>query len=118
MLDQYDDARSGVERRQMPERTVNCANHEERMDKVDEDINQGKGWFKAAAGFASLAVMLVGFVGANINSKLSNIETMLTTDKSDIRLLNEKVTNLQQDVREVQERHRTQDERSWAGPTR
>lgn len=107
--------RSGIERRQLPDRTANCENHESRMDKVDADINLGKGWFKAAAGFWGVAALVVGFVGTNINSKLSNIEAMLMTDKSDIRLLNEKVANVQIDVREIQDRHRVQDQNRWTG---
>lgn len=95
-----------TDRRIMPERTSNCSAHEDRMDKVDSDINRGKGWFQASAGFSGIAIVVVGLLGTNINSKLSNIETMLTGDKSDIRLLNEQVKNLQADVKDIIDRNR------------
>lgn len=95
---------------EIPIRTENYNLHETRMDQIDSDINKGKGWFQAASAFWGIAIVVVGFLGSNINSKLSNIESMLSADKSDIRLLNEQVKNLQKDVQVIQERHIYQDQ--------
>jgi hypothetical protein len=107
--DEYPETRSGADRRVIPERSKNCEVHESRIDSVDKDINRAKGWMQAAIGFWGVAVVVVGFIGTNINTKLGNIEAMLGNDKSDIRLLNEQVKNLQTDVKEIQDRHREQD---------
>ena len=90
-----------VERRTTPTHTENCPQHEKRMDEIDKDINQQKGWFRAAAGFWGVAILVVGFLGTAINSKLGNIEVMLTTDKSDIRMLTEQMKNAQSDIVEL-----------------
>jgi hypothetical protein len=106
-------SRSGEERRKAPPtiaRTDNCDTHEERMDQIDKDINTGKGWFKAMAATSSIVILGMGFIASNINSKLNNIEAMLTNDKSDIRLLNEQMLNTRSDVREIQDRHKFQDQ--------
>ena len=97
----------------IPARTENCEVHEERMDIIDRDINQAKGWFKGVGAFVGIvwgiAVVVITSVGNNINTKLTNIEQLLNTDKSDIRLLNEKMQNVQKDVIEIQDRHKEQD---------
>ena len=110
MPDEFQETRSGADRRQMPDRTSNCATHESRMDKVDADINRFKGWSQAAVGFWGVAVMAISWFGVNINTKLDNIQSSIMSDKSDIRLLNEQMKNLQIDVVEIQTRHRQQDQ--------
>ena len=51
---------------------------EERIDDIDQEVHKQSGWFKAAAGFAGIAIMALGSFNGVILSKLTNIETLLT----------------------------------------
>jgi hypothetical protein len=98
---------------QFPARSINCDQHEAKIDDINGTIHQSKGWAKAAAGFWGVAIVVLGALGSNMNSKLDNIENMLSNDKSDIRLLNEQMKNLQTDVKEIQGRHTFQDQEKY-----
>lgn len=51
---------------------------EERIDDIDQEVHKQSGWFKAAAGFAGIAIMALGSFNGIILSKLTNIETLIS----------------------------------------
>ena len=94
----------------LPLRSINCDQHEFKIDEINQIIHTSRGWARAAAGFWGIATLIIGFLGSDISSKLNNIQEMLSNDKSDIRILNEQVKHLQSDMKIIQDRHTFQDQ--------
>lgn len=64
------------------DRDANCKEHEQNMDRINMKLARQEGWFKAAAGFMSIAVVILGWFGTIIIGQLSSIEKAL--NKSDV----------------------------------
>lgn len=54
---------------------------EDRIDEIDQEVHKQSGWFKAAAGFATVLVLIAGGFNSLILTKLSNIEALLTDSR-------------------------------------
>lgn len=79
---------------------------EERIDDIDQELHKQSGWFKAAAGFATVLVLIGGGFNSIILAKLSNIETLLTDSRlvqsrqiEQIETLKHRVDRLEEEVR-------------------
>ena len=102
--------REGLGRRQQD---TECANHDARLTEIENEHNRQAGWMKAAAGFASIAIAVIGYFGMNIISKLSTIESLL--NKSDVAIARMDVTvqNHEQRLKDIETRHNIIDSSSY-----
>jgi hypothetical protein len=79
--------------------------HERRMDTVDQDIKKQEGWLKASAGFMTIAMIIVGSLCNVIITKLTTIEGMLGKTDVSIARHEERLSNVESDVKEIKARH-------------
>jgi hypothetical protein len=97
MPDQYEQERSVTDRRA----NAGCGVHEERMDKIDQQISSNHGWLKGVStlvlvvGFvlSSLCTVIIGRLG-NITDMLTDYRVMLKTHEIEINGLKGDVTEL------------------------
>ncbi len=76
---------------------------EERIDDIDQEVHKQSGWFKAAAGFATVLVLIGGGFNSIILAKLSNIETLLTDSRLVQSRQIEQIENLRHRVDVIEE---------------
>lgn len=100
--------RDGVGRRQTD---ADCILHERRADLMEQELKKQEGWLKASAGIVTVVSMAIGVLCSVIISKLGVIESLLTDSKVVMMQHSEQIKTLQGDVKELQERHKFEDQR-------
>ena len=87
-----------------------CRVHEARLDHVDKTVSKQSGWFKTAAVVFSICGTILGGMCGLILSKLTAIESLLS--KTDVTLgrHEERLLNVESDIKEIKERHRYLDQ--------
>lgn len=83
---------------------------EERIDDIDQELHKQSGWLKAAGGFLGIAVLALGSFNGVILSKLTSIESLLTSNQVSIAEVRKDVQSLDQRVKEIEERHKWLDQ--------
>lgn len=78
---------------------------EARIDDIDQEVHKQSGWLKAAAGFAAIAVVALGGFNSIILSKLSTIESLLTTNQVTIAEIKRDFAALEKRVGDIERRH-------------
>ena len=92
------------------ERRQDCVDHEKRIDDIAAEIHKHGGWFKVIGGSLSFAFIVLGWFGSGIDAKLTSIQAMLTDGKVTLMQHQEQIKSMQQDIREIQERHKYLDQ--------
>lgn len=106
-------SRESLRRQEDIERDLNCKEHEEKMDTIKEDmgmlkqkLSKQEGWFKAAAGFLSLAVIMLGWFGTIIIGQLSSIDKALNGSNVISERHTQQIENLSARTYNIEEQHR------------
>ena len=102
--------REGIGRRQAD---ADCLLHEKRADVMEQELKKQEGWLKASAGIVTVVSMAIGVLCSVIIGKLGTIETLLTDSKVVMMQHSEQIKQLQGDVKELQERHKFEDQRVY-----
>jgi len=92
------------------ERRRDCVDHEKRIDDIAAEIHKHGGWFKVIGGSMSFAFVVLGWFGSGIDAKLTAIQSMLTKTEVNMMQHSEQIKQCQQDIREIQDRHRFLDQ--------
>ena len=87
-----------------------CKLHESRIDQLDADIAKHNGWLKTAGLVCSIAIMVLGWMGTHIVSKLDSISALLTDGKVVQMQHSEQIRRLMDDVKEIQTWHQQHDQ--------
>ena len=83
---------------------------EKELGEMDREVHKQSGWLKTAAVVLSVSGVVLGGISNQILTKLTAIETML--NKTDVSLARheERLSNCEKDIKEIQERHKYLDQ--------
>lgn len=99
--------RNGVGRRQQD---TDCAEHDRRLDDVEINHQKLESRWTSMLWFIGIAVIGLGGFNSVILSKVTAIESLLTDSKVVQMQHSEQIKALQQDVKDIQERHKYLDQ--------
>ena len=106
-MPEHENTRHGVGRREDDQA---CREHEQRMDGMDKELHTLLGWIKTSGLLITVAGAIIGYMGTNINAKLTSIETLLSDNKVMLERHNQQIIQLQGDVKDIQDRHKYLDQ--------
>ena len=89
----------------MNERRADCIEHEQRIDKMGEEIHKFNAYFKIIGGSISIACVICGWFGSSINNKLDNIQQLLNTHSVAMAIHEGRIKGCEQDIAEIKARH-------------
>ena len=101
----YSVSRESLRRQEDIERDANCKEHEKDMDKINIKLSKQEGWFKAAAGFMSIAVIILGWFGTIIIGQLSSIDKALNNSSVVNERHTQQIENLSSRVFTIESQH-------------
>ena len=96
----------GPERRAIP---IDCKLHEERLDNIDSAQAVNKGWLKGVACLFTVVGFVLSMLCTGILAKLGTITELLGDYRVKISEHEVKINNLQSDVGEIKDRHKSLD---------
>jgi hypothetical protein len=82
-----------------------CAVHEEDIDAINKELAKQAGWFKASAGFLTVAVTVLGWFLSIIIADLSAIKSMLSRTDVVIERHTQQILTLDARIDMIEKRH-------------